>query len=311
MRLAAIDLGSNTVHLLVADAGPGGAAFRVVESDQRVTRLGEGLAGSGRLGLVPAERTASVVAEYVARARAAGAERIGIVATSAVREAANQAEFVAMLERATGERVRVITGEEEATLTLAGALHGLRGSLDGSTLLFDIGGGSTEYLVARTGAAVAAVSLRLGVVDLAERYPFPARVDWLRYQALQDEVAGRLARELPPAILTARPARVVGTAGTVTALAALDLGLTTYERARIQGHMLQRTAVERLLQHLGTLTAAERGALPCMEPGRADLIVPGVAVVLATLVTFTAGSLVVSDAALREGVVLQLSTGRA
>src|SRR4029453_3937470 len=191
MRLAAIDLGSNTVHLLVADSGPGGAEWRVVESDQRVTRLGEGLAASGRLGAAPAERTAAVVVEYVARARAAGAERVGIVATSAVREAANQAEFVAMLERATGERVRVISGEEEAAFTLAGVLHGLGGPLDGSTLLFDIGGGSTEYLVARAGAAVAAVSLRLGVVDLAERYPFPVHVDRARYQALQDEVAGR------------------------------------------------------------------------------------------------------------------------
>ena len=176
MRLAAIDLGSNTVHLLVADTGPGGADWRVVESDQRVTRLGEGLTAAGRLGAGPAERTAALVMEYVARARAAGAERVGIVATSAVREAANRAEFVAMLERATGERVRVISGEEEAALTLAGVLHGLGGPLDGSTLLFDIGGGSTEYLVARAGAAVAAVSLRLGVVDLAERYPFPARV---------------------------------------------------------------------------------------------------------------------------------------
>jgi exopolyphosphatase/guanosine-5'-triphosphate,3'-diphosphate pyrophosphatase len=310
MRLAAIDLGSNTVHLLVADAGPGGVDWRVVESDQRVTRLGEGLAASGRLGVAPTERTATVVVEYVARARAAGAERVGIVATSAVREAVNQAEFVAMLERATGERVRVISGEEEAALTLAGVLHGLGGPLDG-TLLFDIGGGSTEYLVARAGAAVAAVSLRLGVVDLAERYPFPARVDRARYQALEDEVAGRLARELPPAILTARPARIVGTAGTVTALAALDLELTTYDRARIQGHTLRRAAVERLLQRLGALTAAERGALPCLEPGRADLIVPGTAVVLATLATFGASSLVVSDAALREGVVLQLSTGKA
>jgi exopolyphosphatase / guanosine-5'-triphosphate,3'-diphosphate pyrophosphatase len=311
MRLAAIDLGSNTVHLLVADTGPGGADWRVVESDQRVTRLGEGLTASGRLGARPAERTAALVVEYVARARAAGAERVGIVATSAVREAANQAEFVAMLEQATGERVRVISGEEEAALTLAGVLHGLGGPLDGSTLLFDIGGGSTEYLVARAGAAVAAVSLRLGVVDLAERYPFPARVDRARYQALQDEVAGRLARELPPAILTTRPARIVGTAGTVTALAALDLSLPTYDRARIQGHTLQRAAVERLLERLGALTAAERGALPCLEPGRADLIVPGTAVVLATLATFGAGSLLVSDAALREGVVLQLSSGKA
>ena len=125
MRLAAIDLGSNTVHLLVADAGPGGSPWRVVESDQHVTRLGEGLAASGRLGVAPTVRTAAAVVAYVARARAAGAERVAIVATSAVREAANRSDFVAMLERAAGERVRVVTGEEEAALTLAGVLHGL------------------------------------------------------------------------------------------------------------------------------------------------------------------------------------------
>ena len=175
---------------------------------------------------------------------------------------------------------------------------------------FDIGGGSTEYLLARAGAAVAAVSLRLGVVDLAERYPFPGSVDWTRYGALQGEVAGRLVRELPAAILAAQPARIVGTAGTVTTLAALDLELSTYDRARIQGHTLGRASIERLLQRLGGLTAAERGALPCLEPGRADLIVPGTAVVLATLDTFSADAVVVSDAALREGVVLQLCSGR-
>ncbi len=176
--------------------------------------------------------------------------------------------------------------------------------------MFDIGGGSTEYMLARAGAAVAAVSLRLGVVDLAERYPFPARVDWPRYQALQAEVAGRLARELPPAILAARPARIVGTAGTVTALAALDLGLTTYDRAARPGP--HAAAHGRRASAAASRRPDRRRArrLPCLEPGRADLIVPGVAVVLATLVTFTAGSLVVSDAALREGVVLQLSTGQ-
>ena len=285
--------------------------MRVVESDQRVTRLGEGLAASGRLGVAPAERTARVVVEYVARARAAGAERVGIVATSAVREAANQAEFVAMLERATGERVRVITGEEEATLTLAGVLHGLRGPLDGSTLLFDIGGGQHRVPggAGRHGGRRGQPSSRRRRSRRA--LPVPGRVDWPRYRALQDEVAGRLARELPPAILAARPARIVGTAGTVTALAALDLGLTTYDRARVQGHALQRTAVERLLQRLGALTAAERGALAvpgarARRPDRAGRRRrPGDAR------TFTAGSLVVSDAALREGIVLQLSSGRA
>ena len=115
-------------------------------------------------------------------------------------------------------------------LTLAGVLHGLDEPLHGTTLMFDVGGGSTEYVLARTGTPVASVSLRLGVVDLAERHPFPERVDWSRYQALQDEVALRLARELPEAVRTARPDRIVGTAGTVTALAALDLGLPSYDR---------------------------------------------------------------------------------
>jgi exopolyphosphatase / guanosine-5'-triphosphate,3'-diphosphate pyrophosphatase len=307
MRLAAIDLGSNTVHVLVADVGASGSAWRVVESDQRVTRLGEGLASSGHLGTVPMQRTAAVVVEYVARARSAGAQRVAIVATSAVREANNRADFVAMLERATGERVHVVTGEEEAALTLAGVLHGLGAPPDGTTLMFDIGGGSTEYVLARGGKLVAAVSLRLGVVDLAERYPFPSRVDWLRYRALHDEIARRLASELPVAIRTAHPDRVVGTAGTVTALAALDLGLSQYERARVQGHALDRTTVQRLLERLGALTAAERGVLPCLEPARADIIVPGTAVVLATLDAFGASALVVSDAALREGVVLRLA----
>jgi exopolyphosphatase/guanosine-5'-triphosphate,3'-diphosphate pyrophosphatase len=313
MRLAAIDLGSNTVHLLVADVGPGGTPWQVVDSDQRVTRLGEGLAASGRLGEAPTARTTAVVVEYVARARAAGAERVAIVATSAVREASNRADFVARLERAAGERVRVVTGEEEAALTLAGVVHGLGPGLgqplDGTTLMFDIGGGSTEYVLVQAETAVAAVSLRLGVVDLAERHPFPGRVDWARYQALYDEVAGRLARELPPTIRGARPGRIVGTAGTVTALAVLDLGLSHYDRARVQGHTMTRATVERLLQRLGALTVAERGALPCLEPARADIIVPGTAVVLATLKAFGAAGLVVSDAALREGVVLRLREG--
>jgi exopolyphosphatase/guanosine-5'-triphosphate,3'-diphosphate pyrophosphatase len=308
MRLAAIDLGSNTVHLLIADVGPGASSWEVVASDQRVTRLGEGLAASGRLGVAPMERSASAVVDYVARARAAGATRAAIVATSAVREAANRADFVAMLEHATGERVRVVTGDEEAALTLAGVLHGLDGLLDGTTLMFDIGGGSTEYVLVRAGTPVASVSLRLGVVDLAERHPFPDRVDWTRYRALQDEIALRLARELPATIRAARPDRIVGTAGTVTTLAALDLGLPRYDRARVQGHRLERSAVARLLQRLGAMTVAERGRLPCLEPARADIIVPGTAVVLATLEAFAASGLVVSDAALREGVVLQLAS---
>jgi exopolyphosphatase/guanosine-5'-triphosphate,3'-diphosphate pyrophosphatase len=308
MRLATIDLGSNTVRLLVADLAAGQRGWRVVEAEQRVTRLGEGLARSGRLQPAAAERTTRVVVEYAARARRAGAVEVAIVATSAVREAANRDEFVTALERAAGERVRVISGEEEAALTLGGVLGGLDAAPapGATTLVFDIGGGSTEYILARDGAAVAGVSLRLGVVDLAERYPFPEPVDWPRYRAMHAEIAGRLAAEVPAGIRATPPGMLVGTAGTATTLAALDLGLSAYDPARVQGHVLPRAAVERQLARLAALTVRERAALPCLEPGRADLVLAGTAIVLATLDLTGSAEMAVSDWGLREGILVRL-----
>lgn len=308
MRLATIDLGTNTVRLLVADVESGTGRWRVVEADQRVTRLGEGLAASGRLADQPMARTSSAVASYVARARRASAERIAIVATSAVREAGNGRAFAAEIERTTGERVSIISGDEEAALTLSGVLAGL-GTVDRSApaLVFDIGGGSTEYILARDGTAVAAVSLRLGVVDLTERYPFPGPVDWTRFATLQAEIASRLAGEVPAEIRRASIATLIGTAGTATTLAALDLGLARYEPDRVQGHLVTRQGVQRQLARLGALTVEQRGALPCLEPGRADLIVAGIAIVLATLDLVGAPALVVSDWGLREGILVGLA----
>jgi exopolyphosphatase/guanosine-5'-triphosphate,3'-diphosphate pyrophosphatase len=308
MRLATIDLGSNTVRLLVADLEPGARRWRTVEADQQVTRLGEGLAATGRLAATPAERTARVVAHYAARARRAGAERLAIAATSAVREAANGRAFAATLERATAERVVVVSGEEEAGLTLDGVLAGL-GDVGADTLVFDIGGGSTEYIRARGGRATASVSVRLGVVELAERYPFPGPVDWVRYHTMQAEIASRLATSLP-APIRATPERLVGTAGTATTLAALDQELVTYDPDRVQGHVLSRDAVGRQLARLGALPLATRAALPCLEPGRAELILGGTAIVLATLDLTAAPRMVVSDLGLREGVLLRLAAGR-
>jgi exopolyphosphatase / guanosine-5'-triphosphate,3'-diphosphate pyrophosphatase len=302
MRLATIDLGSNTVHLLVADVSAGTPAWLTIERDQRVTRLGEGLAATGRLGEAPAARTAAAVGEYVARAVAARAHRILIVATSAVREAANGAEFAGALQKATGQPVRVISGVEEARLTLRGVMRGL-GEGSGTFVTFDIGGGSTEYVLAREGRVAASVSLRLGVVPLAERFPFPDGVEWERYATLSAEVRAQLAAEVP-ALIREAGVRLVGTAGTVTALAALDLGLTVYDPERVHGHRLRREAVERWRRRLGALTVAERGELPCLEPGRADLIVPGTAIVLETMACLGADELTVSEYGLREGVLV-------
>jgi exopolyphosphatase/guanosine-5'-triphosphate,3'-diphosphate pyrophosphatase len=203
--------------------------------------------------------------------------------------------------------VTVVSGDEEAALTLAGVLGGLEdGPPRTTTLVFDIGGGSTEYILARDRAAVATVSLRLGVVDLAERYPFAGPVEWPRYRAMYAEIAGRLAAEVPGEIRAQPPGRLVGTAGTATTLAALDLGLQAYDPDRVQGHTLTRGAVEGQLARLGGLTVAERAALPCLEPGRADLIVAGTAIVLATLDLTGAGGPVVSHWGLREGILTRL-----
>jgi exopolyphosphatase/guanosine-5'-triphosphate,3'-diphosphate pyrophosphatase len=303
VRLATIDLGSNTVrYLLVEVDGDGG--WRTLDEHQRVTRLGQGLADWGRLGEAPMARTETAVVEYAERARRGGAAEVLVVATSAVREAANGRDFAAGLARAVGARVRVVSGEDEARLTVRGVLAGLP-DLVAPLVAFDIGGGSTEFVLWRDGGVVAATSLRLGVVPLAERYPFPGPVDSSAYGRLEAEVRDRLAAEVPPPILGAKIATLVGTAGTVTTLAALDLGLAAYDAARVQGHRLTRQAVSRQLARLCALPVEGRANLPCLEPGRADLIVPGVAIALAAMDGFRADSLVVSDWSLREGIVAE------
>jgi exopolyphosphatase/guanosine-5'-triphosphate,3'-diphosphate pyrophosphatase len=301
MRLATIDLGTNTVRLLVADAAPGAAGWKTVEQAQTVTRLGEGLAATGRLGETPAARTTAVVGAYVARATAARADRIIIVATSAVREARNGAEFASALQTATGQAVSVISGAEEARLTLRGVMHGLAGG-PRTLVTFDIGGGSTEYVLARDGRVAASVSLRLGVVPLAEQFPFPDGADSARYAALTGRIRTQLSTELP-AVIRDAGVRLVGTAGTVTALAALDLGLTTYDPDRVHGYRLRRDAVERWRQRLASLTVRERAALPCLEAGRADLIIPGVAIVIETMTCLGTDELTVSEYGVREGIL--------
>jgi exopolyphosphatase/guanosine-5'-triphosphate,3'-diphosphate pyrophosphatase len=298
MRLATIDLGSNTVRLLVADVEPGAPGWQVIEADQRVTRLGEGLARSGRLGAAPAERTTAAVAEYVARARRAGAEHVAIVATSAVREAANRTEFVAALERVAGERVRVVSGEEEAALTLAGALGGLdRDPPPGATtLVFDIGGGSTELI-----GGGHRISTELGSVRLTERFlrSDPPTEDEL--DALGTAVRSALADA--PETLTAR--RGIGVAGTITSLAALDLGLVEYDRNRVHGHRLGDAAVRAQLERLAALPLAQRRAVPGLEPERAPVIVAGAIILREVMRHFGLAAIEASERDILYGIALE------
>jgi exopolyphosphatase / guanosine-5'-triphosphate,3'-diphosphate pyrophosphatase len=303
LRLAAIDLGTNSVRLLIAE--PRGPAWHALGEAQEVTRLGEGQGRSGALGEAPMTRTAAVVADYVGRAERAGAGAIRIVATSAVRAAPNRDAFVDLVRRATGRHVEVLSGDEEARLALLGVASGLP-ELGGDFVLLDIGGGSTEFVLAGPGRSRAAVSLRLGVVALAERFVDAGPVPPDRFAAMLGAVAAQLDAELPASMRPGLAPVLVGTAGTVTTLAALDLDLARYDADRVQGHVLGRAAIERQRDRVAALSVAERAALPVLEPGRADILVPGIAILLAAMGRLGFDALVVSDRGLREGLVCEM-----
>ncbi len=300
--LAAIDLGTNTVRVLVAEADP---ALGLVPtwSDQVVTRLGEGLATRGTLAPAAAERTLAAVHRYRDRAQALGASEVLLVGTAAIRQARDGGEFLARLGAQAGIRARVVSGEEEAGLTLLGATWGL-GPLAGTFALLDVGGGSTEVLLAEGGRMLVAVSLALGVVHLVERFfaHDPAEPDELvRCRGYVDR---RLRDEVWPRLRPHHPTMLIASAGTPTTLAALDLGLSAYDPARVQGHRLAAGAIERLTAQIAALPLAERARTPALEPGRADVIVPGGIVLAAALAGLGLPAALVSDAGLREGVLL-------
>ena len=314
MRVAAIDLGTNTVRLLVGEPD-GAGGYRPIFAAQEITRLGQGLSPDLLLQPEPIRRTLAVLEWFRRLADSHGATRTAVIGTSALREARNRQEFLRRARMEMGLDVRVISGEEEARLTLRGmraALPAVGYPLGGRLLLMDIGGGSTEFLLADGDAILATASTGLGVVKLTEAHvrhdpPVPAELT-----AIHDVVAARLARlraegfpGLGPA--AAAPAiAFVGTAGTLTTLAAIDLSLTSYDPGRVNGHRLTRDRVEALLRELASLPLVRRRRIPGLEPARADVIVAGALVCLGAMETLGFPTIVVSDGGLREGILLDL-----
>jgi exopolyphosphatase/guanosine-5'-triphosphate,3'-diphosphate pyrophosphatase len=240
-----------------------------------------------------------------------GATAIRAVGTSALREATNRASFLAAARDEAGMEVAVVSGEEEARLTLLGVRAGLPRA-PARLVMMDIGGGSTELLLADGERILATVSTGLGVVKLTESTlhhdpPAPTELDAVRRMA-----ARRLDRARTAEIrhITAQDT-LVGTAGTVTSLAAIDLALVPYDPARVTGHRMTRDRLAELLRRLAGLPLADRRRVPGLEPARADVIVAGVVVCLAAMDVLGFSVLTVSDGGLREGILLDLlRTGR-
>jgi len=305
MRAAVIDVGTNTVRLLVAESDCH-SAYRTLLTAQEITRLGHGLLPVQELQPEPIQRTVHVLRRYRELAEAQGASTILAVGTSALREAKNRAAFLAAAREEAGVEIAVIAGEEEARLALLGVRAGLPGA-PARLVMMDIGGGSTEVLLADGETILAAVSTGLGVVKLTESYlqsdpPIPAELEMVRRTA-----AERLdrARKTEFRDIALRDA-FVGTAGTVTSLAAVDLALVPYDPVRVTGHRLTRVRVAQLLNKLASLPLGDRRQVPGLEPARADVIVAGGVVCLAAMDTLGFSALTVSDGGLREGILLDL-----
>jgi exopolyphosphatase / guanosine-5'-triphosphate,3'-diphosphate pyrophosphatase len=277
VKVAALDLGTNTTRLLVADVDDG--RVEELHRETRITRLGEGVDARRRLLPLPIARVRNALSDYRRTAETLGAERTLLVATSAVRDAENGEAFLGEIEWSYGFATRLLSGDEEAELTRRGV-----GDLAAETLLVDIGGGSTELVLGDFHT-----SLPMGSARFTERHGEDV-------SALEEA-----ARQLLPAL---DPRDAVGVAATITTLAALDLGLGQYDRERVQGHLLTSEGARVQLERLASLPLEERRRVPALDPERAPVIVAGAAILVAILDAYDLPGICASERDLLDGAAL-------
>jgi exopolyphosphatase / guanosine-5'-triphosphate,3'-diphosphate pyrophosphatase len=292
VRVAAVDLGTNSTRLLVADVENG----RLWEVTRRltITRLGQGVDEQHRLHPAATARVRECLDGYAAAVEKLGAARRLAIATSALRDATDGEAFLASLATAYGLTTRLLSGDEEAAMTFRGITS--EREVEPGTLVVDIGGGSTELVVGGSGGVAFSTSLQMGCVRLTERFlaSDPPTQGEL-------EACSAFARSLLPE-LEARGA--IGVAGTATTIAALDLGLAEYDPERIHGHVIRREGVERQLARLAALTTAERLTIAALEPGRAPVIVAGAVILLEVMRAYGLDGIETSERDILDGAAL-------
>ncbi|NGZ09259.1 MAG: Ppx/GppA family phosphatase [Nitrospira sp. LK70] len=302
-RLAGIDIGTLTCRLLIADL-TSGQLLEEVHSDRRILRLGEGVDQTNRLSPAAMDRVVRCLQDWRNLINGCHVEASSVVATSAVRDAANRDEFLVRIRRETGFDVEVISGAEEARRTLLGIRSGLPAGVT-DILAVDIGGGSTEFILDRPGQKPITRSIDIGVVRLCERM--------LCHDPPTDEEVLQacewVTRETKAAVVGMgdhRQATFVGTAGTITSLAAMAQKLSTYESARIHNYRLKLETIRELEQALLSRTTTERIGLPGLENDREEVIVAGAIIIRTIMETLEREECLVSDLGLREGVLINL-----
>ncbi len=309
---AALDLGTNNCRLLVAAPTPGG--FRVLDSFSRIVRLGEGLAGTGRLSDAAMDRALGALRSCVEKLGRRPVRALQAVATEACRRAANGPAFLARVEAETGLRLRVISPREEAELAMESCAP-LLDRHDRRVLLFDIGGGSTEIAWVRVHPGprppelIGYISVPVGVVTLSERCG-PSCFTEAGFRAVVEEVAERLhgfdAVHCIGQEIRAGGVRLMGTSGTVTTLAGVAMALPRYRRPLVDGQTLDMEMADRALGDLFALGREGLAAHPCVGPDRVEFVLPGCAVFAAIREVWPVPRLTVADRGLREGILLRL-----
>ena len=311
----ALDLGTNNCRLLIAT--PQGAGFRVVEAYSRIVRLGEGLGQSGRLSDAAMERALAALKISAEKVRRRKVVKLRAIATQACRIAQNGQAFVRRVADETGLKLQIITPQEEARLSVAGCLNLIDRSRD-AALVVDVGGGSTELSwVELRGAPPtgmpplkAWLSVPIGVVTLAERFPEGEQGTEAWYRAMVDTVKAEIASfdraDALREVFDADRGHLIGTSGAITSLAGLHLDLPRYDRKQVDGIWMTRDQCEAAANRLLALSPKGRAEQPCIGPDRADLVLAGAAILQAVQELWPSSRVRVADRGLREGILLSL-----
>lgn len=293
-RVAAIDCGTNSVRLLIADLAGGGLSD--VERRMEIVRLGAGVDRTGKLAPEALERTFTAMRGYAKLVRSHGASRVRVVATSATRDASNRDEFADGVHEIFGVRPEVVTGAEEAHLSFLGATAGVHGA-EPPVLVVDIGGGSTEFVLG-TADVDAAISVDIGCVRLTERHFSGGVPRLVAATADIDAALDRVAAEVP----VSRARTLVGLAGSVTTVAGIALDLPAYDPARIHGSRLPAAEIHEVSRRLLAMTHDERAAIPVMHPGRVDVIGAGALILDRLVERFGFEDVLVSEHDILDGI---------
>jgi exopolyphosphatase/guanosine-5'-triphosphate,3'-diphosphate pyrophosphatase len=313
MRTAAIDIGTNTVRLLVADY-EGGKRFAPVLRKEIITRLGESFSATGIISDEAMERTLEALDGFKKAITELGADKTIAIATSVTREAGNGRDFVAKAREEAGVAIHPVSGEQEAELASLGALLPVDSAFD-QAFIFDIGGGSTEFIFTQETEVLFIESVGLGVVHLTETHLLHDPPRKRELEAIEEAVRLKVEsvrQHLHDAVLypfkSAARVMLIGIAGTPTTLAAIDLALAAYDRDLVTNHILESERIASIFQALTGKDAAKRLLTPGLQKGREDLIIPGIIIVRAIMEAFGFSAVRVIDSGILEGLILSYSS---